>query len=371
MTSSLGIRDEGGAYGFLARNAFVAARSNPAMRRAAAVYGDKSVKLLMKKIAKREELQTEQTWWHVNNLWAAETIDGNLPGALAHGKMMRFLFEQQALKGKVDIKFLLYVIYTDCQMSAKFLVPPAFDVENWLPQVLAPISRMAGAAASVSLPPLSENVNSTDPSIDDPELREIFIGRRISSEHWIASAQQKHEVEHSQIILAWILFRAVVSQGKMINYYLKKREELQSSSPSEKIMDQIHAHIYLTLAAIYITRRWSFNNAVLGVPMFDATPTISRKLREALESSDRLPGGPTFHQYNRARLWALYVGAFGEQQDFQLGRTKKDPCKEWFNTKLAEQAYVVGVTTWEEARDIFRGFLYTGMLPPRWRGLVW
>ena len=364
-----GLRDEGGAYGFLARNAFVAARTNPAMRKAAAVYGDKSVKLLMKKFAEGKELQDQKTYWHVNNLWAAETIDGNLTGARAHGKMLRFLFEQQASKGKVDIKFLLYVIYTDCQMSARFLIPPAFDVDNWLPQVLAPVTRMAAAAAAASLAPLSEDVNRLDTSIDDPELREIFISRRESMEHFVSSASQEREVEHSQIILAWIVFRAVIAQGKMINYYLKRTEDLSSPNVTEQMKDQLYAQMYLALAAIYIARLWSFNNAVLGTPMFDANPNIAQRLRETLEESDRLPGGPTFHQYNRARLWAFYVGAFGEQQDFHLERTKEDPCKQWFNIKLAEQAYITDVTTWKQARDIFKGFLHTDLLPPN--GSVW
>ena len=364
-----GLKDEGGAYGFLARNAFVAARSNPSMRKAAAVYGDKSVKLLMKKVAKGKELQDQKTYWHVNNLWAAETIDGNLPGALAHGKMLRFLFEQQVKAGKVDFKFLLYVIYTDCQMSATFLIRPIFDVETFLPQVLAPVSRMAAGVAAASMPPLSEDVESNDPSLDDPELQEIFTSRRKAMEHWVSSAKQEQEVEHSQLILAWIAFRAVIYQGKMINYYLKKKEELTALNLTEQMKDRLYAHVYLALAAVYISRIWSFNNAVLGTPMFDAGPNILAKLRETLEESDRLPGSPTFHQYNHARLWAFYVGAFGEQLDATAGRTKGDPSEQWFNTKLAEQAYITEVTTWERARDIFKGFLHTDLLPPS--GSTW
>ena len=364
-----GLKDEGGAYGFLARNAFVAARSNPAMRKAAAVYGDKSVKLLMKKIAGGKDLQDQPTYWHVNNLWAAETIDGNLTGAVAHGKMMRYLFEQQAKKGKVDFKFLIYVVYTDCQMSAKFLIPPAFDVEEWLPQVLGPVSKMAATAAAAHLAPLSEEVNLLDSSIDDPELRAIFISRRESMEHFVSSASQEREVENSQLILAWIVFRAVIAQGKMINYYLKRKEELEQPDITEQVMDCLYAQIYLALAAIYIARLWSFNNPVLGTPMFDANPNIAARLRKTLEESDRSPGGPTFHQYNHARLWAFYVAALGEQQDFDLGRTKEDPCKQWFNRKLADQSYITDVTTWEQAKSVFKGFLHTDLLPPN--GSTW
>lgn len=364
-----GLKDEGGAYGFLARNAFVAARSNPSMRKAAAIYGDKSVKLLLKKVAKDKELQDQKTYWHVNNLWAAETIDGNLTGALAHGKMLRFLFEQQVKDGKVDYKFLLYVIYTDCQMSAIFLIPPIFDVDLWLPQVLAPVSKMAAAAAAASLAPLSEDVERNDPSIDDTELQEIFTNRRKGMEHWVSSATQEHEVEHSQIILAWIVFRGVISQGKMIKFYLKKEEELSTPNLTEDKKDRLYAHIYIALAAVYMTRLWSFSNTVLGVPLFDAGPNILAKLRTTLEDSDRLPGGPTFHQFNNARLWAFYVGAFGEQLDAMTGRSKRDPYKQWFNMRLAEQAYITDVKTWKQAREIFRGFLYTDLLPPN--GETW
>jgi hypothetical protein len=364
-----GLKDEGGAYGFLARNAFVAARSNSAMRKAAAIYGDKSVKLLSKKVAKGKDLQTQKTYWHVNNLWAAETIDGNMMGALAHGKMLRFLFEQQVKEGKVDFKFLLYVIYTDCQMSATFLISPVFDVEQWLPQVLRPLSRMAEAAAAASLPTLSEDVIHNDPSIDDPELQEIFTARRQGLYHWVSSATQMKEVENSQIILAWIVFRAVISQGKMIKYYLKKNAELEATNSGEEKEDGQYAQVYLALAAIYLTRLISFNNTVLGTPMFDAGPNILARLRERLEDSDRLPGGLSFHRYNNARLWAFYVGAFGEQLNATMKKTEEEPCEQWFNRKLAEQAYIMDALRWEQAREIFKGFLYTDLLPPS--GATW
>ena len=368
-----GLKDEGGAYAFLARNAFVAARSNPAMRKAAAVYGDKSVKSLMKKIADGEDLHDQTKFptitWHINCLWAAETIDGNLPGALAHGRMLRFLFEQGLKKGKVDFKSLLYVVYTDCQMSARFLVPPVFDVDEWLPKVLAPLSRMAAGAAAASLPPLSDDVGKNDPSINDLELQEIFTGRRETMQYWVASAQQEQEVEHSLLILAWIAFRAVISQGKLVNYYLKKVEDLKRRNLTDKQKNHLYTQTYLALAALYMTRLWSFNNAVLGIPMFDAGPQILARLQEIMRESDRPSGGPVFHQYCHARLWPFYVGAFGEQLNATMKNNTDDPCTQWFNRKLAKQAHLTGITTWDQASQIFRGFLHTDMLPPN--GSTW
>ncbi|RMZ78312.1 hypothetical protein DV737_g3931, partial [Chaetothyriales sp. CBS 132003] len=157
------LKDEAGAYAFLSRNAFVAAKANPAMRRVAFEYSGKSTALLAKKIKNKKDLQNATTYWHINNLWAAETIDMNMTGALAHGKMVRHLMEEQVSTGKVDFKQLMYVTYTDCQMSATFMIPPLFDVEEWLPRVITPVWNMAASAAEKLFDQPSAEMNQLDP----------------------------------------------------------------------------------------------------------------------------------------------------------------------------------------------------------------
>ena len=359
-----GLQDEAGAYAFLARNAFVAAKSNPVMRQTAAEYSGKSTKMLMKKVGGGKDLQNATTYWHINNLWAGETIDNNMIGAMAHGKMVRHMMDQQVKSGKVDFKQLMYVVYTDSQMSATFLMSPIFDVEVWLPKVLTPVWNMAAAAAEKLLPPLSADIQRLDPCIQDSDLMSIFIARREAIELWMASRAMKEEAQHSQLVFLWLLFRAALTQGKLVNFYLRQKSEMEASNLDDKIMDQLYAHQYIALAAIYYTRIWSFDITVLGNPMFHAGPGILHKLREVLEASDRFPGGQSFHKYNNARFWALYVGALGEQINAAHAKDPVDPARGWFNMKLAEQAFVTDAAKWEEARDILKGFVYNDHLPP-------
>ena len=359
-----GLQDEAGAYAFLARNAFVAGKSNPVMRKVAAEYSGKSTKLLAKKIAGGEDLQTATTYWHINNLWAGETVDKNLAGAIAHGKMVRHMMTEQVKAGKVDFKQLMYVVYTDCQMSATFMITPIFDVEQWLPKVLAPVWNMAAAAAEKLLPPLSADVNRLDPSIRDADLTSIFIARRETMELWMAARARQEEAEHSQLVFLWLVFRAVLTQGKLVNFYLRQQEKMTALNLNQETMDHLYAQQYIALAAIYLTRIWSFNNTVLGKPMFDAGPGILERLREVLELSDRVPGGPTFYRYNNARFWAIYVGTLGEQISAGHAKIPVDPTRQWFNVKLAEQAYATELTSWEAAREVLKGFVYNDHLPP-------
>jgi hypothetical protein len=354
-----GLQDEAGAYAFLSRNAFVATKSNPQMREIAAKYSGKSTKLLVDKIAGGKDLQNPTAFWHINNLWAGETIDNNLAAAMAHGKMVKHMMEEQVKTGKVDFKQLGYVIYTDCQMSATFLTSPIFDVEGWLPKVLAPVWTMAAAVAEKLLPPLSAEVNKVDACITDERLKAILVARRETTELWMTSRARTEEAEHSQLVFLWVLSRAVVLQGKLVNHYLAQKAKV---SESEEEMDHIYAQQYIALAAIYLTRIWSFDVTVLGQPMFDAGPNILRRLRRLLEQSDRWPGGPSFHKYNNARFWALYVGALSEQ--LAAGHTKMKPERQWFNAKLAEQAYICDVEHWQAAREVLKGFVYNDHLPP-------
>ena len=359
-----GLQDEGGAYSFLAKNAFTASHSNPAMRQIASVYQGKSTKLLMDKVAKgTDSLQSQKTLWHINNAWQAETIDKNLAGSIAHGKMLCYLFQEQAKTGKLDFKYLLYVIYTDCHMSATFLIRPVFDVEVWLPTVLAPVWKQAATLAAAYLPSLPDDWNLLDPAIDNLTLQKLFIDRRETAYLFISSAAQKEEIPQSTLVLAWITYRAIVSQGRMITFYLSKKGRLAAPGLTDEAKDGLYAHQYIALAALYITRHWSFSNNVLGEPMFRAGPNIIAALQDILERSDCWPGGPSFHKYNNARLWALYVGAVGERVNSRQA-TDADLTKMWFHRRMAEQAYVLNVTTWDAAKTIFMGFLYTDLIPP-------
>ncbi|RMD42593.1 hypothetical protein DV735_g2530, partial [Chaetothyriales sp. CBS 134920] len=358
-----GLKDEAGAYAFLSRNAFVAARSNPVMRQVALEYSGKSTALLAKKIKNKKDLQNATTYWHINNLWAAETIDLNMAGAVAHGKMVRHLMEEQVSTGKVDFKQLMYVVYTDSQMSATFMIPPLFDVQVWLPRVIAPVWNMAESAAEKICKQPSAELIQLDPSLYATELASIFLARQQTMHLWMAVQAIKEEAEQAPLVTLWLIFRAVLSQGKLINLYLKLQQQVAIES-DEDMLDQLYAQQYLALAAIYLTRLWAFNNTVLGKPMFDAGPGILSRLRNVLEASERWPGGPTFHFYKNARIWAAYVGALGEHFNAMHSITLLDPATMWFNRQFARLALASNITTWTGIRKVLQGFIYNDQHPP-------
>jgi hypothetical protein len=362
------LSDRGGAYSVLARSAFIASHTKPEMAKSALVYVDKSVKVLKDKVAKGEDLQDPKIYWQVMNLMAAEALAGNADGADAHGKILRHLFEQQAKLGKMDIKNLLYAVFTDAQASAIFLKPAIFDAA-WLEIVLAPMFGMAVKVAAQVYPPLPDSVYYTDPCVDDLELQDVFNRRREGMTYFNMSATQKGETPHAPLLFGWIAFRGQITQAMTMKYHLQKMEDLKVPDHTEAVRDRLYTQAYLSLAKIYIARLHSMNQAVLGVPMFNANPNILARLRRLLEESDRLPGGPSFHKYNNARLWALYIGAFGEQHEYLAKRTKAEPTEQWFNLRLAEQCYIMDVRSWAQAKPIFEGFLQNEILPPN--GAMW
>ncbi|RMZ78342.1 hypothetical protein DV738_g3866, partial [Chaetothyriales sp. CBS 135597] len=358
-----GLRDEAGAYAFLSRNAFVAAKANPVMRQVALEYAGKSTALLAKKIKNKKELQNSITYWHINNLWAAETIDLNMAGAVAHGKMVRHLMEEQVSTGKVDFKQLMYVVYTDCQMSATFMIPPLFDVDVWLPKVIAPVWNLAESAVEKLYKQLPYDMSQLDPSLYGTELAPIFLARQQTMALWMAIQARKEEAEQSPLIALWLIFRGVLSQGKLVNMYLKLQEQVSMESDQDTL-DQLYAQQYLALAAIYMTRMWALNNTVLGKPMFDAGPGILSRLRNVLEASESWPGSPTFQFYKNARIWAAYVGAVGEHFNATHSITLLDPATMWFNRKFANLALASNITTWTGVRNILQGFIYNDQHQP-------
>jgi hypothetical protein len=57
------------------------------------------------------------------------------------------------------------------------------------------------------------------------------------------------------------------------------------------------------------------------------------------------------YQCNGIRLWALYVGAFAEQAEVASTGLCDNAAKQWFNTKFAEQAKVMGLVSWQQVRE--------------------
>ncbi|EXJ69667.1 uncharacterized protein A1O5_06738 [Cladophialophora psammophila CBS 110553] len=382
------LEDEGTAYAIVARHGMVAAKcvsspperamllreeyshwvpfvsewadrypQNPELRKLALQYVGKSTRALRGKVAQGHNLHQSSSSSIINNtamLFNAETLGRNLVAATAHGKMLTFLFSEQWVQGKVDYRLLMYEIYNDCQLTSMFLCPPVFDVHHWLPMVFNPI----WSNATRQLPQFA--FEGLDPSVDSEELQFWFKSRQEQLQIYGQRNAEGNLFLDVPVVMTWFLSKAYIFHGRMINHYLRSKEQFLCPDLKREIKDHLFAQQFMALAAIYLTRgpNFNFNPTVLGIPMFDGA-IIAHTLRALLEHSEVSSQRPSWKKYINARLWAFYVGALPEQAN---ASKEFIPEAQWFTVHLVRLASTLGIVSWHTLRQILRAFLYSDIL---------
>lgn len=356
-----GFLDKGIAHGSLARWGQMLSRCSPRLQKVASEHQYRSVQVLREKINRGQSLQTFSNYLHINQLFSAETIGRNLPGAIVHGTMLRRMFEQAWNEGTLDYKLLLWQVHNDIQTSTIFLVRPIFDVDGFLPMVYAPI----WTAAAPDMPLLDDTNDDLDPSIEG-SLVDAFKNMRKFWALCIVLEQQGKNESASNAVMTWCNnSQELILIGRLINHY-HNVQQLLSQQINRSLKNRMLVQQYLAVAAAYLAKSLNLNPVILGVPMFDARPALLPALRRALEDSEQLSTKAHRRKYMNARLWALYVGALAEQSHLKPGYHS---CKRWFNIRLAEQAIAMNLFTWDRVKQVLLGFLYNERIAPD--GSLW
>ncbi|OAP64222.1 hypothetical protein AYL99_00194 [Fonsecaea erecta] len=349
-----GLGDEGAGSGFIASCAAEAAviSLNPTVQKQAVYYRAKSVAALQNRLA-AGKVHRAQLYWHIHLLVSADALMGDFTGTATHLNMLRCYFEHDG--DKLDTNLLLYVLYNDIHRASMFLCRPIFDMDEWLPKRLQPVVD----AAKPHLPDLTEvRARYLDPAIDNPRLRTLFIERRESLAVWLfQNCSAAESGQHTTALLRWLLTRVYLHQGRLVNFFLQAKAQYEAIPPPG-LVNSVLCQGYISLATLLYIRAISFNAAVCGVRLFDATAIILSNMQEMLQLSES-SGFPHYERHQHARLWALYVGACAE-----MLMDLKPEGRGWFTTHFAAKAIQLGVAGWDEVRSVLKGTLFTDLMHP-------
>ena len=272
-----GLGDTGGALTFFARHAQIAsiATKSPHLGLEAMSFTAKSTSVLRTRLDSQTPTDSK-VFWHISLLWGIEILMRNFKGAIVHGKMLRSLFEKQALDGQIEVSMLRAVLYNDSHLLCMTMQPSVFDYETWVPNTYKKLRELAEKAT----PALAESkLCALDASIEDTLLRTIFSERRRDTEIW----GQYPDLSGSlgRAVDAWLAVKCHIHIGLLVKYALKCMEDAEQASPAR--VSYLYTQAYLSLAALYWTRslRAGFM-IVCGVEIHDSQRPILNKLHDAL-----------------------------------------------------------------------------------------
>ena len=354
------LQEEGTALASLARYSSIAGRTNPLMRQTSLNYLGRSTRGLREKIFQSRSLNTHEICMHINSLFNAEIINENLAGAVAHGRMLQYIFKQQWEKNCLDYKMLMYQLHNDMQLTATLLTRPIFDEGDWLSMVLKPL----WDAAAPHLPTFPDSDDDIDPTIDNEVLLHWFKQRRNMIQYEGVRAADKL-VPSLPLVTTSFMASSFLFHGRMIGHYLDTEEELEEEGLSVLIKTRLYAREFLALASAHLRRWTGYSPQNLGVLIYD-NKRIVRALRYALEQYDFYSTESENDRYHRAEVWALYVGALVERSTL---RETDSTSQQWFTKRLTERALEMQITTWTDLTGLLDHFLYEESLMSQ--GALW
>jgi hypothetical protein len=286
-------------------------------------------------------------------LFDAEVMAQNLPAALAHGRILVRFYEAQSQEAQVDFNTLAGVVLADLNLASTFLQRPLFDYREWIPRVLRPLF----LATESQLPQLQTiDIGIFDPTIQDETLLSILKERRQSDSIRKLMFTGSNETLPPTLTL-WLIVRALLHLGSLINLYLDYEIILQSPLASSQ---ETRVQAYLSLAVVYYLRLLRFNKVLYGVRLYERGLNMDAVLRRMI-TKETMCFDFNSSKYENARLWAFYVGAVAEQMPL---RDLVEPTTAWFNVNLAAQARKMQLLSWQTIQHVLERFLYNDDMQP-------
>lgn len=274
--------------------------------------------------------------------------------------MLRSMFDEAWKRGTLDYKLLIWEFHNDVQTSVMSRVRPVFDVYTFLPRLFAPLK----AKAEPELPGMHGADDHVDPTVES-SLAELFREIRRFWQVMIIRESLGITDLASTETTSYNALQELLLLRRFVAHYVNIKERIEQGV-TEELRRQLVVQRSLALAAVYLVKSLNHNPTVLGVPIFDAAPSVLTALRASIDEGDRIFDEAHQRKFANAKLWALYVGALAEQAS---ATPRVDASGQWINTSLAEQALAMGLQSWAEVKGVLLRFLYNDRVPPN--GALW
>ncbi|KAJ9606537.1 hypothetical protein H2200_008545 [Cladophialophora chaetospira] len=349
------LHEKGGALGFLARWAQVAATTttNPALALQSLKFRSQSTSELLKKVQQEAGIASRSSYWHIIALYMAEAQAGNSDAAWIHAAMLSRALKHEKEHGEVDITPLRSFMYNEACACCMFLRKPVLDYDQWLPSVFERYwtdGRALLPAMQLSYP------MTLDSSLESEFLTDMFMQQRESLAVWRHGSERAEGL--SPAVFTWWCSSHLVKHTRLLKYGLDCVDAAKEMGNAQT--RTLEKNAYLALTAVYWTRLIAGDETLLGKEIFQTKKPLRQLTRQLLEKERHRIEFTRSMQYANARLWALYVGAQAEHD--QSGVRKGHDS--WFSLEFTLQAARMGLPSWNAVHRILEGFLDCDVVGP-------
>ena len=284
--------------------------------------------------------------------------------------MVTHLLQQDDRRGSMDALLLGFMLWHDIALSTMQMCRPVLDVEGWIPEALS-LHGINRRSEVITRRHANEDVDPKgiwrlilpDPSpcrcVQSPRLQQLLNITHLHLHRWyLANADP---TAGTQYVLNLFYLHGYVVQGRLVNFYLDTLEELHQAPREDK--QTLLTYAALAQASIWCVRSLRKDVFVCGKPLYNATPTVLKHIKQCLTQSAQLVDLGVEPMDQSARLWVVLVGALAERAWLSHSKTGEER-EGSFRGELAGQVKDMGLRSWEEVRDAMKGFpTVEGLLP--------
>ena len=355
------LHDECTAYGHVVKVAAVMPKGSiaPELASQIPVFKLKGLASLRKKVTNSASLLDARTSASMLLFLTAELYEGNLEATATHARMIAHLLQTQIIP--LNFLFLFSALYDDTQRACFALSRPSFDVKTWIPQQLGRLG--VTGVEKIASQVVAELCGPVDASIKSSSMRAIIAEANSCSAIALLTSKEKHEITDNQATFRFGC-RRLACMGSIINHYIDSRERTrQMKSKDPEVVRNARMEAQVCLASLYLMRHeakmdmfWIKNS--FGV--FTENRNILASLQDLLQEDDCLDQAI----YARARLFALFAGAWAAYANLGSGALHELVGNEWFIAEFAAQALLMRLWSWESVEAVLKGFHFLGLLQP-------
>lgn len=298
---------------------------------------------------------------HIMLLFQADCKRRDTNSASIHGPVLLDLMDKVTDNTQI-LHLLILLMFGNADLAATTLSRPVITLR------LSMMERLSEFWASASSLVKINDIDYKDvhPSIENPTLREVSIRLRalLSITKTPLPVIDASEKARGLAVYCWAATQTFNDMCDLLNLYHDLMEDaLEPATPGRRLTEAC-----IALSLLQALRKSIHEADVDGRDLRDASHVILPKLQEILQQALEAVTSDEQSHYADVYFWMFFVGAQNEQRHVHEGSRQVnisgDSSSTWFTGMLLDQAQLLEVETWNEARRILEHFVLDQNLTP-------
>ncbi|KIW63056.1 hypothetical protein PV04_09934 [Phialophora macrospora] len=293
------------------------------------------------------------------SLFRAACKEGDIAAAKIHAGIIQRLVDRVEVPDRHIQTLFMTCMNNDSELAIAQIRNTFFDYENWIQKQ---IHRFWAETMEKSVPALPPGYLALHKSITLSATRQAAIRLRqyLVYRSTVVDLNDPEDLNRTDAIYTNFTTYSQYDSGVLINVYINLISgRVYKMEKSSRLIEAA-----LALTTLHVSRRGIMEATVYGCDHRSSHHIIlinhlEGTMRQAMDTA----AADVLDRYREALLWVCFYGARFEWRVNQKIQGLTPP-RIWFSKTFAQQAEILGLTEWPQAREILQQFVFYEFLEP-------